>query len=126
MKRPPRDPRTRVVFWPFGLFGNPGAERGVADVADALPASLAEHEAEPESRLRALARRTRVEVCDYLEVEDFLGWRADIRRRFLACRRAREFPVFFGGNHLVALPVYEAYSEMDARVCILSFDAHLD
>lgn len=125
MKRP-RGGRTRVVFWPFGLFGNPGAESGIGELSQSLVASMAEWEAEPGCRQHALPARTRIEVCDYLEVEDFLSWREDIRRRFEACLRARDFPVFVGGNHLVALPVYEAYSAMDARVCIVNFDAHLD
>lgn len=35
--------------------------------------------------------------------------------------------MFVGGNHLVALPVYEAYAAArGARTCVVCFDAHLD
>jgi agmatinase len=117
---------SRVVFWPFGLFGNPGGEAGVLDLSQALGASLAEHEAEPASRLHAVAARTKLEMCEVLEAEDVPRWRRDLHRRFARCLARREFAVFVGGNHLVALPVLEAYAERPERACVVSFDAHLD
>ena len=116
----------RVVFWPFALFGNPGGEAGVEMLHEALVASLEEAALEPTSRQHALARDAEVELRPFLDEEAFVGWRAEIGREFKASLGRGEFPVFVGGNHLTALPVYQAYADMDARVCIVSFDAHLD
>ncbi len=117
---------TRVLFWPFAHDGNPGAEAGVADLGEALGARLEEWAAEPGCRQHPLAARTRLEMRDFLAVEDLLTWRRDLRRRFEACRRRGDFPVVVGGNHLVLLPVLEAYAAAGERVLCVSFDAHLD
>jgi arginase family enzyme len=127
-RRPPRrDGRpARAIFWPFPLFGNPGGDAGVGALHDALCAAAEEWSAEPGSRQHALARRLAVEAVEFLDPEDLLDWRVDLRRRFEEARAAGELPVVFGANHLVALPALDAYAESRERVLFLSFDAHLD
>jgi agmatinase len=124
--RPPRPDRARIVLWPFPLFGNPGGEAGIEALHGALEAALADHAAEPSSRQHALAARTRLEMRSYVQLEDLLGWRAEVRRELAKTLRRGEFPVFIGANHLVALPIYEALGESDERVLVVNLDAHLD
>ena len=126
--RPLRSPagKNRIVAWPFPLFGNPGGEAGALALHDALFESLADHAGEPESRMRGVAEATSLEVVEFVEPEDLLGWREGMRALLSAIRADGDFPVVLGANHLVALPILEWYAARDERVCVVQFDAHLD
>lgn len=128
-KRPPAPAleRAHVLFWPFGLHGNPGAELGVEQLFDAFSGALGEALDDPASRLHPLAQRTDAEMIDYAEPEEMLRWREELRSRFADALEARALPVFVGGNHLVLLPILEAYAASPAeRTLVVSFDAHID
>jgi arginase family enzyme len=118
--------RARVVFWGYSLFGNPGAESGVEELFQALTERAKDYRAEPRCRQHAVAKSTKVQMWDYNTVEDYASWRRDMRRYFFKCLEADEFPLFVTGNHLGMLPVYEALASIDARICVVSLDAHLD
>lgn len=115
-----------MLFWPFPLFGNPGGDAGVAALHDAFLGALEEHAEEPASRLQSVAREVDVGMIEFLQVEDLAGWRAELRGRFEGMLEAGDFPVVVGANHLVALPLLDAYADKPERVAVLSFDAHLD
>lgn len=123
--RPARS-RNRVVFWPFALFGNPGADEGISELAGGFADRMEDWLSEPSCRQFPIVAGTEVEVFDFLDLDDFARWRKDARARFERCLAEGDFPVFVGGNHLIALPVYEAYAARSERVCIVQLDAHLD
>jgi len=124
--RPADRERARLIFWPWGLFGNPGGDLSVEELFGAVAGSLDDAQADPGSRLHAIAARVEVEMIEVLEAEEIPRWREDLRERFAVSRDAGELPVLVGGNHLVLLPVLEAYAAAKARTLVVSFDAHLD
>jgi arginase family enzyme len=118
--------KASVVFWPFGLFGTPGAEAGAHDLHDALLASLSEAEDAAGSRLAAAARTAEIELRPFATLDEIAAFRELIGAAFAERRRRGELPIFVGGNHLVALPVYDALAAERGRACVVSFDAHID
>jgi agmatinase len=114
----------RLVFWPFPLFGNPGAEQGVFELHDALIDMFEGYD--QGSRQQAFLPSTEVDLFTFAKPEDLVGWRKALRESFDGARGDGEVPILVGGNHLVALPVLEAYGAEPQRTCFVSFDAHLD
>lgn len=114
------------MFWPFSLFGNPGAETGVQELHESLCEAFRDYGRETVCQQHGLVAETRIEIWDYNELKEYGSWQSDLRRHFKRTLDRGEFPIFIGGNHLAVLPILEAYAADTRRICVVSFDAHLD
>jgi agmatinase len=119
--------RTRVVFFPFDLFGSPGAAAGVALLADEVREVLADNRRETvPTRARAYAGRLRLREITFDTLGSYADWRRRGRREARSALRRGEFLTWVTGNHLGALPVYDELSAGAGRTLVVQFDAHLD
>lgn len=116
---------TKVVVFPFDLFGNSGAAEGSKLLADEIRTMLRDSYAET-SETRALAWRDQVRLRE-LPMDDLSALKRWRERGCHAIRRVLKGGdrfIWLSGNHLGVLPVYE---EIDsASVTVLQLDAHLD
>jgi agmatinase len=118
---------TRAIFFPFDLFGNPGAKAGAELLADAVQEMLADNKRERmPTRARAFANRVRFEEFIFEKLTDYQDWRGEARARIGAVLRKKEFLLWVAGNHLGALPLYEELGQSAPSVLIVQLDAHLD
>jgi arginase family enzyme len=118
--------KTLAVAFPFDLFGSAGAGAGAQLLADALREMLADAKAESRpARSRAYRRHVRIHEVTFETLADYSDWRGQARQMIREALRRSEFILWLGGNHLSALPIYEALgAEGDALV--IQLDAHLD
>ncbi|MFO0808719.1 MAG: arginase family protein [Gemmataceae bacterium] len=116
---------TRIVVCPLGLFGSPGTQAGAELIADAINELLDDNGAETRPH-RARAYRDRVDIHElaFDTPEAVADWRAAAAEVVDEVRRAGDFLIWIGGNHLSMLPVYEALA--DGETLVVQFDAHLD
>jgi arginase family enzyme len=117
---------TRVVVFPFDLFGSGGSAAGAELVADELREVLADNRRETvATRARAYTRHVRLKEIAFATPDDYRTWRR--RGRALARRvfEAGDFLVWLAGNHLGALPVYDEIAG-DEDTLVVQLDAHLD
>jgi len=127
---------TRIVFFPFDLFGSGGTAAGARLLADAVREMLADNRRErAATRARAYARKVRVEEFSFDEMADYTDWRERARRAIRAALKRRDFLLWVSGNHLGVLPVYDELSAKSASgnpksdvgdTLVVQFDAHLD
>jgi agmatinase len=119
--------RTSVVFFPFDLFGSPGAGAGVALLADEVREILADNRRETvPTRARAYAGRLRLREVAFDTADSYAGWRRQGRREARSALRRGDFLTWVTGNHLGALPVYDELSPAADRTLVIQLDAHLD
>jgi arginase family enzyme len=117
--------KTNAIFFPFDLFGSAGAAEGVHLLADALREMLADNRRERvPSRAVAYADRVRLRRFPFETIADYSRWRPRARRSVRQTFRKGEFLIWFAGNHLGTLPVYDELAGSDTLV--VQFDAHLD
>jgi len=116
---------TKVVVFPFDLFGNSGAAEGSKLLADEIRTMLRDSYAET-AETRALAWRDQVRLRE-LPMDNLSSLKRWRERGSQAIRRVLKGGdrfIWLSGNHLGVLPVYE---EIDsASVTVLQLDAHLD
>ena len=117
---------TNVLFWSFGLFGNSGSDVSVEDIYNDLKDNFALYKKEEECKLNELAKKTKIQIWDYYDIEEYINWKKDIKKMYSRILKRNEFPIFVGGNHLSVLPILELYSKLEKKICFISFDAHLD
>lgn len=115
---------TTVVVFPFDLYGGAGTGAGAQLLADAVHEILDDTDAETRP-CRADCLRGNVEVREFAfesprQVQD---WRKTGRAAAKKALKARDFLLWFGGNHLSVLPVLE---ELGRDTLVVQFDAHLD
>jgi arginase family enzyme len=117
---------TRVIVFPFDLFGGAGAGAGASLVADELRTILADNRREKvPTRARAYAGKLRLVEHGFEQLGDYADWRRRGRDAFRRARARGERVVWLGGNHLSALPVYDELAGRDG-VLVVQLDAHLD
>lgn len=120
--------KTRLVFFPFDLFGSSGAGDGARLLADAVREMLADNRREQlPTRARAYQNAVRVRELPFDTLPHFQGWRERGRRAVQSARKNGDFLFWITGNHLGTLPVYdELGSNQSENVLVIQFDAHLD
>jgi agmatinase len=117
---------TKVVFFPFDLFGSPGTAAGVELLADAFREMLADNRRE-KMPTRAVAYQDDVRHREFAfeTLQDFGTWRARGRQAVRQSLSRDEFLIWITGNHLGVLPVYDELSPLE-NTLVVQFDAHLD
>lgn len=116
---------TKIVVFPFDLFGNAGASEGCRLLADEIRTILRDSHQET-TPTRALAWRDHVRLRE-VEMDDLASlrrWRKRGHGVMRALQSASHRFFWLSGNHLGVLPVYDALSGQD--VTVLQLDAHLD
>jgi agmatinase len=135
--RGPLKVTTRIVFFPFDLFGSGGAAAGVELLADAIEEMLDDNRRERlPTRARAYQKHVRTHTFSFDKLADYQDWKQQARQVIRQAIRKKEFLFWVTGNHLGVLPAYE---ELGARsqesgvrgqesrdILVIQFDAHLD
>jgi agmatinase len=117
---------TRVIVFPFDLFGGGGAGEGATELADALREMLADNRREDvTTRADAYTPHVRLKQVTFETTDDYAQWRERGRRLARKVLDRGEFLIWLAGNHLGVLPVYDTLSG-DDKTLVVQFDAHLD
>src|SRR5829696_9088538 len=99
---------TRVVVFPFDLFGGGGTGAGAQLVADELREVLADNRRETvATRAAAYTPHVRTKEVQFQTVGDYRAWRQTGRRIARKVMASGDFLVWLSGNHLGCLPVYD-------------------
>jgi len=118
---------TRAVFFPFDLFGSPGARAGAELLADAFEEMLADNRRERvATRARAYTEHVRVEEFTFAALADYQDWRDAGRQCIRGVLQRGDFLLWVSGNHLGALPLYDELTGADDKTLVIQLDAHLD
>ena len=119
--------KTSAVFFPFDLFGSPGAGAGAELLAEAFDEMLADNRRERvPTRARAYAGKVRVRQLAFETLPAYRDWRSHGRRAVRQAFRNRHFLLWVTGNHLGVLPVYDVLARAAADTLVVQLDAHLD
>jgi arginase family enzyme len=117
--------KTAAVFFPFDLFGSSGTATGVDLLADELTEILEDNSRETVvTRARSYSPHVRMRECEFATLEEYAAWRETGRSLAKAALR-ESFCLWFSGNHLGVLPVYDELSDQEDTL-IVQLDAHLD
>lgn len=120
---------TTAVFFPFDLFGSPGAGAGAALLADAFREMLADNRREPiPTRADVYTDRVKTRLFSFETLPAYQDWRKRARRMIRTAWEKDDFLLWITGNHLGVLPVYDelARASASASTLVVQFDAHLD
>ncbi|MFQ3652492.1 MAG: arginase family protein [Gemmataceae bacterium] len=119
--------KTRVVVFPFDLFGSAGCAAGAELIADELREILADNRSETvPTRAQAYTSRVSLTEAAFVTPADYQDWRATGHQLAQEALKS-EFTVWLTGNHLGALPVYEVLAQQQEPLpLIVQLDAHLD
>ena len=121
---------TRIVFFPFDLFGSGGAAAGVELLAEAVQEMLDDNRRERlPTRARAYQKYVRTQSFLFEKISDYHDWKEQAREAIRQAIRKKEFLFWIAGNHLGVLPLYEELGEgqdKNSDTLVIQFDAHLD
>jgi len=126
---PTLPPDTRVIVFPFDLYGGSGCGAGAELLADAVKEILDENEDETRpTRCDAYRDRVTVRETPFDTPKAVAGWRSLGRKAIRDSLTAGDRTLWLGGNHLSVLPVYEELGATGdgAKTLVVQFDAHLD
>jgi agmatinase len=119
--------KSQLLFFPFDLFGHPGARTGCELLADAVREMLKDNRREKTpTRARAYAGKVRVEEFLFETLGDYRDWRKAAATAIAPILDSRDFLLWTTGNHLGALPVYDLLARDHPNAVVVQFDAHLD
>jgi arginase family enzyme len=119
--------KTRVVIFPFDLFGGGGAGAGAELIGDELREVLADNRRErTPTRARAYAGQVQLRSFSFETVDHYADWRRQGRQAVRQALRQGDFLVWVAGNHLGALPVFDELSALGPGTLVVQLDAHLD
>jgi agmatinase len=128
--RGPSKVTTRIVFFPFDLFGSGGAAAGVELLAEAIEEMLDDNRRERlPTRARAYQKHVRTHTFSFDKLADYQDWKQQATQVIRQAIRKKEFLFWVTGNHLGALPLYEELGvnqSAKAETVAIQFDAHLD
>ena len=116
--------QTNVISFPFELFGRTGTAEGAEWMLDCLK-EIVDDAVEEDTPARSKAYRDSVS-WDEVNFTDFAtaqSWRELANEVLSSSLNDNETLLWFGGNHLSVLPIYDYLQESDL---ILQWDAHLD
>ncbi len=100
--------KTRIVFFPFDLFGSPGAAAGADLLADAVHEMLEDNGRERlPTRARAYQKHVRTETFSFDQLSSYQNWKTKAQQVIRQVFQKKEFLLWVTGNHLGVLPVYE-------------------
>ena len=115
---------TTAVVFPFDLFGHAGTGAGAQLLGDLVREIVADTAEEPRpTRSHQFAGSLAVEEYTFETVEQVAKWRDTGREAVRRLLDDGEFVLWFAGNHLGALPVYD---ELGRDTLVVQFDAHID
>jgi arginase family enzyme len=118
---------TTAVFFPFDLFGSPGAGAGAELLADAFRELLTDNRRERvPTRGDAYTGQVKVREFTFETLADLQDWRPRARRVARQIFQKGHFLLWITGNHLGVLPVYEELARQCPDALVFQFDAHLD
>jgi arginase family enzyme len=122
--------KTRVVFFPFDLFGSGGAAAGAELLADAVQEMLDDNRRERiPTRAHAYQNHVRTQSFSFHKLSDYHDWKDQAREAIHQAFKRGEFLLWITGNHLGVLPVYEELGgngKQESDTLVIQFDAHLD
>jgi agmatinase len=119
--------KTTAFFFPFDLFGSPGASAGAELLAEAFQEMLADNKREREpTRARSYNGKVRLRQLALETLSAYQDWRPRARRALRAVLRRPEFFLWVTGNHLGVLPVYDELAGLKPKTLVIQVDAHLD
>jgi arginase family enzyme len=147
--------QTRIVFFPFDLFGSGGAAAGADLLSEAVQEMLEDNRRERlPTRARAYQKHVRTQTISFDKVSAYQEWKNNARQIIRQALQNKELLFWITGNHLGVLPVYEELGahgqksevrgqrseasrerqrpESEARnlnsndTLVIQFDAHLD
>src|SRR4051794_21150221 len=111
--------KTTILFFPFDLFGSPGAGTGVDLLADELREILDDNRRERvATRARAYTEQLRLQQIAFDKLGDLQDWRGRGRQAARKVLASGDRLLWLAGNHLGALPVYDELAR-DQDVAIL-------
>lgn len=117
---------TRVIVFPFDLFGSGGTAEGSRMLADGIREILKDTRRETAfTRAQAFGEKVRIREASFETLESLSGWRRRGRLWARKVFREGDFLLWLGGNHLSALPVYDELAGKEGTL-IVQLDAHLD
>jgi agmatinase len=121
---------TRIVFFPFDLFGSSGAAGGVELLAEAVQELLDDNRRERlPTRARVYQKHVRTQSLSFDKLSDYQDWKQQARQVIRQAIRKKEFLFWITGNHLGVLPLYEELGASEIKksdTIVIQFDAHLD
>ncbi|MFM7149893.1 MAG: arginase family protein, partial [Gemmataceae bacterium] len=118
---------TQAIFFSFDMFGSPGTASGVHLLADEIREILADNRRETvPTRADAYSTDLRLREIDFPNLASLEKWRERGRKLARPVFQSGEFLLWFSGNHLGTLPLYDELSLATDKVVVLQFDAHLD
>jgi arginase family enzyme len=118
---------TRVIVFPFDLFGSGGSAAGAELLADELRTMLADNRRETVStRAEVYTDQVRIKQVGFEAIEDYHTWRQQGRKLARQVLDSDDFFIWITGNHLGCLPVYDELSAREEPPLVVQLDAHLD
>jgi arginase family enzyme len=119
--------KTNAIFFPFDLFGSPGARSGAELLADAFREMLKDNRREQmPTRARAYQKNVRMREFAFENLRAYQGWREQARRVVRPLLRRGDFLLWITGNHLGVLPLYDELARHRDETIVVQLDAHLD
>lgn len=119
--------KTSAIFFGFDLFGSAGTAAGVQLLADELREVLADNRRETvPTRARAYTEHVRLREVEFANLDELARWREKGRQLARPALRQDDFLLWFTGNHLGVLPVYDELAARGESVLVVQLDAHLD
>jgi agmatinase len=120
---------TRVIIFPFDLFGSGGSATGAELLADELREVLADNRRETvPTRAAAYTDHVRLKQVEFDTLAKYETWRQQGRQLARQVLERGDFLIWITGNHLGCLPVYDELSARSASesLLVVQLDAHLD
>jgi arginase family enzyme len=117
---------TKVVSFPFDLFGSAGTGAGAMLLADVIREMLADSRRERVPvRGHAYCGQVQLREATFNTALEYQNWRTTARRLAQPAIDRGDFLVWLGGNHLSVLPILELLGR-NANSVVIQFDAHPD
>jgi arginase family enzyme len=117
---------TRVIVFPFDLFGSGGTGEGAHLLAEGVREILKDTRRETTpTRAHTYGDKVRLRQATFETIEALTTWRHQGRKWARRVLSEGDFLIWLGGNHLSALPVYDVLAGQEGTL-VVQLDAHLD
>ena len=114
----------QAIVFPFDQFGSAGTGAGAELLGDALREMLADAKRETRpARSDAFRDRVRIREFAFDTPAACADWRKTARQAARSALKSDDGVLWFAGNHLAVLPLYE---EFGPDALVVQLDAHLD